>query len=188
MNWIAAFFRWLFCMPRAQRLRAMAHACIAAILDDLATFPAGHLSPAEEQGFLISLARCLDTAHNCVSLHIHAQACQIAGRPLGDIRKPWVRPRDKAPTREVLLRRVAELLNRLERADDLARQRAVQLAAIPLRLAGCAGDPPPPAAQVEEMLASAAVLLLHRLWRGRWIAAPWPRDGGGGSSQPRAPP
>jgi hypothetical protein len=41
---------------------------------------------------------------------------------------------------------------------------------------------------VEETHASSTVLLLHRLWRGRWIAAPWPRDGGGGAAQPRAPP
>ncbi len=138
MNWIAAFFRWLFHQPRAQRLRAMAHAYLAAILQDLETFPAGHLSPAAERDFLISLARCLDTAHNCVSLHIHAEACRLAGRLVGDIRKPWVRPRDKAPTREALLRRVQELLNRLERADYVARQRATELDNFPLRLAGCA--------------------------------------------------
>jgi hypothetical protein len=185
MNWIAAFFRWLFCQPLTQQMRAVACALVAAILEDLDRFPEGSLHPDDEADFLRSAARALDTAHNCVAGFIHYRALDLAGRPAADPRVKAGKLRARAPTRTNLLRRIDELVTRIERADAIAERRASELAACPLRL-GAPHQATSPAFAVEAIQAELACCsCLHRQSRGRWIAAPWPRDGGG---RPRAPP
>jgi hypothetical protein len=184
MDWIAAFFRWLFALPLTQQMRAMAYAHIAAILEDLDRFPEGSLHPEDEAYLLHELARALDTAHNCLSGFIHYRSLELIGRPVAHPRVKAGKPRNRIPTRDTLLRRVDELITRLERSDALAHQRATQLGNFPLRL-GASHQATSPAFAVEATLASRAISCLHRQSRGRWIARSCARDGGGG---PRAPP
>jgi hypothetical protein len=135
MDWIAAFFRWLFALPLTQQMRAMAYAHIAAILEDLDRFPEGSLHPDDEAYLLSELARALDTAHNCLSGFIHYRSLELIGRPAAHPRVKAGKLRDRIPTRDNLLRRVDELITRLERSDVLAQRRAAHISDIPLRLA-----------------------------------------------------
>jgi hypothetical protein len=166
MDWIAAFFRWLFALPLTQQMRAMAYAHIAAILEDLDRFPEGSLHPEDEAYLLHELARALDTAHNCLSGFIHYRSLELIGRPVARPRVKAGKLRNRIPTRENLLRRVDELITRLERSDDLAHQRAATLAAFPLRL-GAPHQATSPAFAVEAVQAERACCsCLHRQSRG----------------------